>query len=257
MVNNMTDKMFNWYVYDRNTIINRINSMRGKRGSDAYISNDTLSKHLGYSETQVQKWFSKKESVAIPLNCLMEMANLFNCDIDYLLGRIDLPTKEATDIHKETGLSEEAITILREKEQKLNYLGEPLGLVIDFLIKDSVERPSLMRSAIECIWKKQSYSNSGDSASFRKLKEAIENYYMGHEGDFIVGNTFDALLIEEGLLDFLRNHLSEEKYSAKEIDDIKEASEYYGDYIHYLSTQEISKAIMYNLTTRYIDKYLF
>lgn len=44
-----------------------------------------------------------------PLDALVKMCDLFNCEAGYLLGEFSLPTKEKTDVQKATGLSQKAI----------------------------------------------------------------------------------------------------------------------------------------------------
>lgn len=49
------------------------------------------------------------------LKYLLRMCDLFDCELGYLLCEFDTKTRAATDIQKETGLSEKAITILKKE----------------------------------------------------------------------------------------------------------------------------------------------
>ena len=49
------------------------------------VSNDTLAEELGVSRKTLFNWMEKGN---IPTSALIRMANLFNCSIDYLLGRV-------------------------------------------------------------------------------------------------------------------------------------------------------------------------
>lgn len=48
------------------------------------ISNDALAERLGVSRKTLYNWIDKGN---IPTTALVQMADTFNCSIDYLLGR--------------------------------------------------------------------------------------------------------------------------------------------------------------------------
>ena len=48
-----------------------------------------------------------------PLGTLMELTELYHCDLDYLTGRLDQKTHDLQFIHDQTGLSEKAIEKLQ------------------------------------------------------------------------------------------------------------------------------------------------
>ena len=48
------------------------------------VSNDTLAVELGVSRKTLFNWIERGN---IPSSALVKMADLFNCSIDYLLGR--------------------------------------------------------------------------------------------------------------------------------------------------------------------------
>lgn len=58
----------------------------------------------------VSKWENGK--VMPSLEKLLALCNIYKCELGYLLGEYDCKTRTATDIHKETGLSEIAISRL-------------------------------------------------------------------------------------------------------------------------------------------------
>lgn len=123
------------YEYDRNKIIDRVKSLRGKRGADGYVSNKVIADKVGYSTKQVNDWFNKEKTTDIPLPCLIEISNLLKCDVDYLLGRIDQKTKEVTDICEATSLSEEAVSFLCSKQ----LTAEATATMVSFLIEEEKE----------------------------------------------------------------------------------------------------------------------
>jgi len=56
-----------------------IDAERARKG----ISNDTLAAQLGVSRKTLYNWMDKGN---IPTSALIQMADTFNCTIDYLLG---------------------------------------------------------------------------------------------------------------------------------------------------------------------------
>lgn len=56
-----------------------IDAERARKG----ISNDTLAAQLGVSRKTLYNWMDKGN---IPTSALIQMADTFNCSIDYLLG---------------------------------------------------------------------------------------------------------------------------------------------------------------------------
>ena len=55
-----------------------------------------------------------------PMDKMLLMCDLFNCEIDYLLCAQDYKTKEATDIQEATGLHEYSITCLQRYRDYMN-----------------------------------------------------------------------------------------------------------------------------------------
>lgn len=53
------------------------------------ISQDKLSEMLGIERKTYYNWLTKGN---IPTSRLIQLADLFNCNIDYLLGRSKVPT---------------------------------------------------------------------------------------------------------------------------------------------------------------------
>lgn len=111
--------------YNRDVVIDKINDLKrksGKWGSGKRITNKVIAKHLGMSERQISDYLQKRPDYIsetdggypdFPLKCLVELSNLFKCDINYLLDKdMTCKTKESTDICKVTGLSEEAVNDL-------------------------------------------------------------------------------------------------------------------------------------------------
>lgn len=52
------------------------------------INNTVLAERLGVNRKTLAKW--KKDGL-IPANVLIKMSDIFDCSIDYILGRTDIP----------------------------------------------------------------------------------------------------------------------------------------------------------------------
>ena len=135
-------------IYDVKRIGARIRQERKLCG----ISQDELGAKLSVARQTIAKW---ERGDSMPqLYDLLEVCNLFKCELGYMLCEYDCKTRTATDIQAETGLSEVAISRItasisgrgirmytpsRDLERKaLNLLlefngGEILALISDYL----------------------------------------------------------------------------------------------------------------------------
>ena len=99
-------------MYSLKDIGERIQAERErKRFSLAYVA-----EFCGVQQYQtVANW--EKGNTTPPLKALLKLCNLFECELGYLLGDdgYELKTRAKTDIHKETGLSGEAVETIVEK----------------------------------------------------------------------------------------------------------------------------------------------
>lgn len=95
-------------MYDLKKIGERIQSER----ITADLSKVELAKEVGCSRQLIAKW--EKGDGTLFLNEMLAMCNLFDCELGYLLCEYDCKTRTATDIHEETGLSEDAVNKLHE-----------------------------------------------------------------------------------------------------------------------------------------------
>ena len=69
--------------------------------------------------TQVAQWENGKKKPGT--DALIRLCNALDCDIDYILGAIDVPRRAAYDVKEQTGLSGEAATVLRQIHDKGQY----------------------------------------------------------------------------------------------------------------------------------------
>ena len=93
----------------------RIKKLRKEKG----LNQAQFAEALGMSpesRQSIRLWESGER--LIPLDTLMKMCELFNCEAGFLLGEFPLPTKAETDIQEATGLSQQAIETILEMKQK-------------------------------------------------------------------------------------------------------------------------------------------
>lgn len=80
----------------------------------AGLTQEELAKKIGVSTKTIMNWEQKVKANTLPtLGTLLQLAELYDCDLDYLTGRIDCTTHDIQYVHDQTGLSESAITKLR------------------------------------------------------------------------------------------------------------------------------------------------
>lgn len=97
--------------YDYKRIGERIRKERKELGINQVELGQKLNEY--YSPRTVGKWERGEELP--PLKVLLNLCELFNCETGYILCEIDCKTRNAADISKETGLSEEAISVLKNE----------------------------------------------------------------------------------------------------------------------------------------------
>lgn len=74
---------------------------------NAGLTQKQLSEQFGTSEKTIKNWEQGKSSPSVP--ALIELADFYKCDLDYLTGRIDSRTHDLKFISEYTGLPETTI----------------------------------------------------------------------------------------------------------------------------------------------------
>lgn len=98
--------------YDLQAIGNRIKKERKAAGLK---KQGDLTKKMGLSEYSRQTVGNWENGTVLPcLDDLLKMCEIFDCELGYLLCEYDCKTKELTNIHEVTGLSENAIKMLSD-----------------------------------------------------------------------------------------------------------------------------------------------
>lgn len=99
---------------------------------EAGLTQADLAEKMGVHIKTVMNW---EQGIAEPpLGTLMELTELYHCDLDYLTGRLDQKTHDLQFIHDQTGLSEKAI----EKLQRIAFTDRATGnsQALSFMIED-------------------------------------------------------------------------------------------------------------------------
>lgn len=86
-----------------------------------------LAEIIGNGTATIASW--EQCRVCPPFEMMVKLCDIFNCDLDYLTGRIDKPTHEISIVHDITGLSVEAI----RKLQKMNTIKGKPSIIADRL----------------------------------------------------------------------------------------------------------------------------
>lgn len=109
--------------YDYKEIGKRIKKCRKEYRDDEFISKAPTQEQFAADRLFIKRdTLSRYENghAIPPIDTLLRMCELFNCELGYLLGEYDTKTRIAADIHAETGLSESSISVLREINS-INY----------------------------------------------------------------------------------------------------------------------------------------
>lgn len=93
--------------YGKNGLPNRIKELRKKHG---YKSQEKFAEKLGVNTDKIKQREGHK--VQYSVKELIDVANLLDVDIDYILGKQEEETHEIKDLKELTGLSEEACKYL-------------------------------------------------------------------------------------------------------------------------------------------------
>lgn len=94
----------------------RIKEIRKEHG---FKSQQSFADALNVNLANVKSWEKERNPVLPRLDTLLDMCTLFDCDLDYLTGRIEHPTHDIQFIHDCTGLSTEAIRKLMQQKKKI------------------------------------------------------------------------------------------------------------------------------------------
>ena len=110
----------------------------------AGLTQAQLAEKYGVHIKTVMNW---EQGIAEPsLSTLMDLAEIYHCDLDYLTGRLDQKTHDLQFIHDQTGLSEKAIEKLQslmtepDWDQLERSMIEDMPEISEEKIHESVQR---------------------------------------------------------------------------------------------------------------------
>lgn len=102
---------------------------------EAGFTQAELAEKLKVTLKTIQNWEQNVKAGTLPtMGQLLQLAEFYDCDLDYLTGRIDFKTHDLQFIHDQTGLSEKAIQILK----RIHLLDRATGNAeaLSFMIED-------------------------------------------------------------------------------------------------------------------------
>lgn len=191
---------------------------------------------------------------SFPFKILLRYCDVYDCDIGYLLGNYDESTHDLHFICSETGLSEDAVEILKNDNNGKCILTD----IIDFLIKDSLESSSLMYNLLVCKLNDVEIEKYKSNKWFNTFSKIIDECTSTNEKENVIGLSLTTSNIDNATVNKIIDYLEAQGFSKDEILEIsKETDNFFASYINRETEKEISKAILNNQITRYIDKYLF
>ena len=91
--------------YGDRKLYNRFRELRVQHGE----TQESLAEKLGVNPQAVKAWEKHKGGSDPKLKNLLAMCDLYNCDLDYLVGRIEKKTHDIQTVCEITGLSEKAV----------------------------------------------------------------------------------------------------------------------------------------------------
>lgn len=136
-------------MFDLNYIKSRIKQAR----IDCGMTQNAVSEKLRVKRETVSTWESGKNCPSIA--CLAELADIFKCDIEYLLGRCEEKHLATADVVESTGLSEQSVERLIVCK---NFGDKSLTRPLDALIHD---------------WEWVNESGANDGRKYRSLLDLL------------------------------------------------------------------------------------
>lgn len=97
-------------MYTKDNIGERIKARRQKLGMTQEELASKINNGVATQRTQISQWEKGKKTPET--DALIRLCNALACDMDYLLGAIETPTKAVHDVAKQTGLDAEVAEYL-------------------------------------------------------------------------------------------------------------------------------------------------
>lgn len=116
-------------MYNQLELGKKISDERNKLGD----SLEAFSQKINITRQTLSRW-EKGEGVGPSVIDLLRMCEVFHCDFGYMVGEYDCRTREATDICKQTGLSESAVFSLIELNNMETKLKDAVFSALNILL---------------------------------------------------------------------------------------------------------------------------
>lgn len=198
---------------------------------------EQIAEYLGHDRMTYGRYEDQACDTTAPLEDLLKLCNLYDCDLDYLLGFQETKRKRRESLHALTGLSEEAIEVLIENKE--------YPWVLDHLLKWEHASDLEFKILMEGISTKWNDENLGLPKNvYRKLREEYQRAMFFHGDDMLsfkehlcgaLGIDYEFVKTALGLTDDGRYHFTIEEDGTQEtLTDIGEIS----DLMHYMSEEE-------------------
>lgn len=118
------------YEFDVTQIKVRLRELRCSKELTQEKFADLIHRGTGTSRTAVTTWENVHNKTLPDTQTLMEICNLFDCDIDYLLDKSDIKSKDHQTISNVLHISEESINTLKDNSE--------YGQLVNSLINNSI-----------------------------------------------------------------------------------------------------------------------
>lgn len=215
--------------------------------------NSTLAKALGIDTRTLYNYLNGKSK--IELKHIIKIADIFNCEVGYIIGEFDSKTKEVSTIQKATGLSDTAIDILKRDENGKPYFDIDISIINKII--EGTNQPTPFNSMIAYLenqkrieeYKKEQYFDG--RIDFKRIVDIVHDsafYKEVHNyGVYDVHNLADNLAV---YYEIIEKELLNEGYTQGQINYLKTMT--HGFYMDYFESEVTQKYILGNIATNLI-----
>ncbi len=191
------------------------------------LTQEQLCEKINIGRTKLSNCESASENEfekILDLDILLRMCNLFDCELGYLLGEHEEKTRICADIHKEIGLTEEAINKLKEKVNISERAFKKYGTKkvwadeeLMFISKFILECKSISDSILDIIITQKKVTQLPHDENYALLKDIFDKTYSRFDFKSL-GASFNESLFYDTLEEEL-------EYKFNNPEQLKERSE--------------------------------
>lgn len=185
--------------YDKTVVIDRINNLKKenrekvRKGEPVQdlSNNQKLAQIFNVEEKTIQNWLNKKpgKGTEISLENLVKFSDLFQVDINYLLGNIEEKNQVITDVVKVTGLDPIAIDNLtrlkRFSDSSNKYIKELSKAKLEVINKLLCSGSSPLQEISEMLQEEKECFEISNQKYFDEYMKILKDW----ENDYYQGNT--------------------------------------------------------------------